>query len=313
MNRLKTQLAKIKMKNPVTVASGTFGVEYGDLFDLTRLGAVVTKTITLEPKAGNSPPRLYETSSGLLNSIGLQNPGLDKFIKESLPDYRKILEKDPDNPTPLIVSFSGATIKEFISVLQRLEEVTGIAGYEVNVSCPNVEKEGLSFGVDAEAVYKLTKELKENLKTERELIIKLTPNVTDIVEIAQAAEEGGCDSLALINTLIGMAIDWQTGKPFIKRGFGGLSGPAIKPVALYNVFKVSQNTELPILAMGGISNWQDALEFFYAGANAVAVGTGNFMNPLITLEIIDKLAEYFEDKQIDLRSIISKTGELLRH
>ena len=301
------------MKNPVTVASGTFGVEYGDLFDLTRLGAVVTKTITLEPKAGNSPPRLYETSSGLLNSIGLQNPGLDKFIKESLPDYRKILEKDPDNPTPLIVSFSGATIKEFISVLQRLEEVTGIAGYEVNVSCPNVEKEGLSFGVDAEAVYKLTKELKENLKTERELIIKLTPNVTDIVEIAQAAEEGGCDSLALINTLIGMAIDWQTGKPFIKRGFGGLSGPAIKPVALYNVFKVSQNTELPILAMGGISNWQDALEFFYAGANAVAVGTGNFMNPLITLEIIDKLAEYFEDKQIDLRSIISKTGELLRH
>ncbi|MBW6516462.1 MAG: dihydroorotate dehydrogenase [Candidatus Cloacimonetes bacterium] len=311
MNRLKTQLAKIKMKNPVTVASGTFGIEFAELFDLTCLGVVVTKTITLEPKAGNHPPRLYETPSGLLNSIGLQNPGVEIFIKESLPDYRKILEDNPDNPTPLVVSFSGATIREFINVLQRLEEVSGIAGYEVNVSCPNVEKEGLSFGVDSEAVYRLTKELKENLKTDRELIIKLTPNVTDIVEIAQAAEEGGCDSLALINTLIGMAIDWQTGNPFIKRGFGGLSGPAIKPVAVYNVFKVSQNTQLPILAMGGIATWQDALEFFYAGANAVAIGTGNFINPLSTLEIIDRLAEFLESKQLDLQSIIGKTGKLL--
>ena len=300
------------MKNPVTVASGTFGTDFSELFDITRLGAVVTKTITLHPKAGNPPPRLYETPAGLLNSIGLQNPGLDGFISSSLPEYRALLEKDPANPTPLIVSFSGATIQEFLTILLRLEDTPGIAGYEINVSCPNVEKEGLSFGVDADAVYKLTKLLKENQITERELIIKLTPNVTDIVEIAQAAEEGGSDSLALINTLLGMAIDWQSGKPFLKRGFGGLSGPAIKPVALYNVYKVAQKSSLPILAMGGITNWQDALEFFYTGASAVAIGTGNFMNPLSTLEIIDKLEEYFINNQTELRSIIGKTVDILR-
>lgn len=307
MNRIAAQLARVKMKNPVTVASGTFGTELSELFDIRKLGAVVTKTITLHPKKGNPPPRLYETPSGLLNSIGLQNPGLEGFIARSLPEYRKLLSDDEELFTPLIVSFSGATVKEFVTVFNKLEREDGISGYEVNVSCPNVEKEGLSFGVDASAVYELTKALRENRKSNRELIIKLSPNVTDITEIAQAAESGGCDSLALINTLIGMAIDWQTGKPYLHRGFGGLSGPAIKPVALYNVFKVAQNTGLPILAMGGIKNWQDALEFFYAGANAVAVGTASFINPLAAVEMIEDLEKFFNREDIFLKDVIGKT------
>jgi dihydroorotate dehydrogenase (NAD+) catalytic subunit len=306
MNRLAAQLGKIRLKNPVTVASGTFGAEYAELFDLNRLGAIVTKTITPEPKRGNPPPRLYETCGGLLNSIGLQNPGIDLFIKESLPEYRKILT-NTDNPTPLIVSFSGASNKEFLALFRRLEQAEGIAGYEINVSCPNVEKEGLSFGVDPSAVYRLTKALKEEQKSEREVIVKLSPNVTDIVEIAQAAESAGADSLALINTLLGMAIDWKTGKPYLARGFGGLSGPAIKPVALYQVFKVAEHCRIPILAMGGITCWQDALEFFSAGASVVATGTGNFINPLAAVEIIDKLEEYLSENQIQLQEIIGRT------
>jgi dihydroorotate dehydrogenase (NAD+) catalytic subunit len=304
MNRLETALGKIVLKNPVTVASGTFGPEYGNLFDLNRLGAVVTKTITLQPKEGNPPPRLYETPSGLLNSIGLQNPGLEYFVNHSLPQYLELLSQDGADVTPLIVSFSGASISEFVDIMIRLESVDGIAGYEINVSCPNVEKEGLSFGVDARAVYELTKELKKNQKSMRELIIKLSPNVTDIVEIARAADEGGCDSLALINTLLGMAIDWRSGKVHLKKGFGGLSGPAIKPVALYNVYRVAKAIDIPILAMGGITTWQDALEFFYAGARVVAIGTANFINPLSTIEIIDRLEGYLKNNSSDLDSLI---------
>jgi len=306
MNRLETALGKIRMKNPVTVASGTFGIEYEELFDLNRLGAIVTKTITLQPKEGNPPPRLCETPAGLLNSIGLQNPGLEAFIEQSLPEYLQLLSRNGATITPLIVSFSGATISEFVTIMNRLETVEGIAGYEINVSCPNVEKEGLSFGVDAAAVYDLTRELIDNRQSDRELIVKLSPNVTDIVKIAKAAHEGGCDSLALINTLLGMAIDWNNGESLLKRGFGGLSGPAIKPIALYNVYKVAREVNIPILAMGGITSWQDALEFFYAGASAVAIGTGNFINPLTTIEIIDRLDSYLENKAFGLSSLIGK-------
>jgi dihydroorotate dehydrogenase (NAD+) catalytic subunit len=297
-NRLQIQLGKLQLQNPVTVASGTFGLEYGQFFDLNRLGAYVSKTITLHPKIGNPSPRLYETEAGLLNSIGLQNPGVDEFIREHLPELREKLS------IPVIVSFSGGTIEEFVTALKLLEQAEGIAAYEVNVSCPNVEKEGIAFGVDALVVYELVRRLRQ--LTGKELIIKLTPNVTDIAGIARAAEDGGADSLALINTVQGMAIDPMTGKSRISKGICGYSGPAIKPIALANVFKVAQHVKLPILAMGGICTWQDALEFFYAGANAIAVGTHNFVNPAACADILDGLEKHLSNNDMTLRDIIGK-------
>ncbi len=301
MNRLKTSLAKIAFKNPVTVASGTFGTEYNNFFDINNLGAVVTKTITKYPKHGNPPPRLVETPSGMINSIGLQNPGLKVFCKDQLPEYTDILDD-----TPLIISFSGSSTEEFAEIASFLEKQQGIAGYEVNVSCPNVKNEGISFGVDPESVYNVVRLLKKVISPEKELIIKLTPNVTDIAAIAKAAVDGGCDSLALINTLIGMKIDWLSGKPLIGRGFGGLSGPAIMPVALYNVFKVAQAVDVPILAMGGISTYQDVLEFIYAGAHAVAVGTANFMNPMTIIDIVNDLNDHVEENELFIKDLINQ-------
>ncbi len=300
MNRLQTRLGKLELQNPVTVASGTFGLEYGEFFDLNRLGAYVTKTITLKPKIGNPPPRLYETEAGLLNSIGLQNPGVEEFIKLNLPELKEVLS------IPIIVSFSGGTIEEFTTILSKLERTDGIAGYEVNISCPNVEKEGIAFGVDALVVYELIRRLRSF--TNKELIVKLTPNVTDIVSIANAAEEGGADSMALINTVQGMAIDPLSGKSRVKMGVCGYSGPAIKPIALANVFKVAQRVKLPILAMGGICTWQDAMEFFYAGASAIAVGTYNFVNPKACVDLIDGLDNYLSEKGATLQDIIGKVS-----
>ncbi len=297
MNRLKTKLGKLELKNPITVASGTFGVENNNFIDFNSLGAIVSKTITKNEKIGNPPPRLYETSNGLLNSIGLQNPGLKGFIENVLPKYATY-------ETPFIVSFSGSTIDEFSEILLELEKYDSISGYEVNVSCPNVENEGIAFGTDPKIVYKLTKQLAS--QTDKELIIKLTPNVTDIVSIAKAAEDAGANSLALINTLLGMSIDWKSGKSHIRRGIAGYSGPAIKPVAIQNVYRVSSNVKIPILAMGGVSNWKDALEFFYAGANVVAIGTYNFVNPKITIETIDNLNRHFLSRNQNLTEIIGK-------
>jgi dihydroorotate dehydrogenase (NAD+) catalytic subunit len=298
MNRLHTALGKIKMSNPVTVASGTFGPEYSELFDLNLLGAYVTKTITFLPKIGNPPPRIFETECGMLNSIGLQNPGISAFLSDYLPDLLNSLT------IPLIVSFSGSTRAEFSQMLRILEEFPAIAGYEVNISCPNVENEGLAFGIDPQVVYDLTRDLAAI--TCKELIIKLSPNVTDIVPIALAAEQAGATSLALINTLFGMAIDPMSGKCRIARGICGYSGPAIKPIALANVYKVAQKTSLPILAMGGICDWKDALEFFFAGASAIAVGTYNFVNPTATLDVIDGLNSYLEERNLALQGIIGK-------
>jgi dihydroorotate dehydrogenase (NAD+) catalytic subunit len=297
-NRLRTRLGRLELQNPVTVASGTFGLENGEFFDLNRLGAYVTKTITQHPKIGNPTPRLYETEAGLLNSIGLQNPGVDEFIKVNLPELREKLT------IPIIVSFSGGTIGEFTTILNELEKADAIAGYEVNISCPNVEKEGISFGVDALVVYELIRRLRA--LTKQELIIKLTPNVTDIVSIASAAEDGGADSLALINTVQGMAIDPLTGKSRIKMGICGYSGPAIKPIALANVYKVARRVKLPILAMGGICTWLDAMEFFYAGASAIAVGTYNFISPTACLDMIEGLARHLTDNKLMLNDIIGK-------
>ncbi len=295
MNRLSTKLGKLEMKNPVTVASGTFGLEYSSLYNLDDLGAIVTKTITPEVKKGNPTPRLYETECGMLNSIGLQNSGIDAFLDQSIHNYHFL-------NTPLIVSFSASSIHEFCIMLKKLENCDKISGYEVNISCPNVENEGIAFGVDPHVVYNLSKELSSI--TEKELIIKLSPNVTDIVTIAKAAEEGGADSIALINTMLGMAIDWQTGKSMIRKGIAGYSGQAIKPIALQMVYKVCKSVKIPVLAMGGIYNFKDCLEFFYAGASAVAIGTAQFSNPLCPVEIIKELDKFLLEKQLNLKDII---------
>jgi len=294
---LTTKLNKLEFKNPITTASGTFGYEMADYLDFNKLGAIVTKTITKDRKAGNPSPRLYETEWGLLNSIGLQNPGVEAFIKEYIPIYEKY-------QTPLIVSFSASTSEEFMEVLTRLETVNSIAGYEVNVSCPNVENEGITFGVDTKVVNELTSKLRK--LTDKELIIKLTPNVTNIVEIAKAAKEGGADSLALINTLLGMAIDPMTGKSRINKTICGYSGSAIKPVALANVYRVAQAVDIPILAMGGAENYHDVLEFLYAGASLVAIGTANFYNPNITAEIIADLHNHFDKYNLSVDKIRGK-------
>jgi len=293
---LQTSLGRMKMRTPLTVASGTFDLENLEFFDSSCLGAFVCKTITMEPKKGNPPCRLYETEAGLINSIGLQNPGLDKFISEKLPEYRDNLD------LPLIVSFSGSSIDEFCRMLEALEACSGITGYEVNVSCPNVENEGIAFGICPDTVHKLTEKLAAI--SERELIVKLSPNVSDIAQIALAAEAGGATSIALINSLFGMAIDYKTGKSRIKKGIGGYTGIGIKPVALALTYKAAQAVQIPILAMGGIYDWKDALEFIYAGASAVAIGTANFVNPLAAPELIMGLAEYLLQQQKCIKELV---------
>jgi dihydroorotate dehydrogenase (NAD+) catalytic subunit len=297
MNNLLTDIGRLKLINPVTVASGTFGIESSEYLDLNRLGAVITKTITKEPKDGNPPPRLFEVPNGLLNSIGLQNPGLDSFVHDVLPFY--------DNyKTPLLVSFSGSSISEFEEILSKLEEYPDIAGYEINVSCPNVEKQGIAFGTDDDVLFELIQKLRA--LTYKQLTVKLSPNVTDIVTIAQAAVDGGADCLALINSLYGMAIDWKTGKSRIAKGIAGYTGMGIKPVALSTVYRVAQKIKIPIIAMGGIYSWQDAIEFMYAGATAVAIGTAQFINPNLPVEIIEGLESFVQEKHISLEDLRGK-------
>ena len=304
MNLIKAHLGRLELESPVTVASGTFGSEYFELrsdsdtalLPQSALGAYVSKTITPQPKAGNPHPRLWETECGLLNSIGLQNPGLQGFLNEELPRLRELLE------IPLIVSFSASSIDEFCQMLEALETSDGIDGYEVNVSCPNVAREGIAFGADPDVVYELTSRLARI--THRELMIKLSPNVSDIALIAQAAEGGGATSLALINTLWGMAIDWRTGASRLPRKLCGYSGKGIKPVALALTYKAAQAVKIPILAMGGISCWRDALEFIYAGASAIAVGTANFSDPGAPAQITHGLRDFCAVRGICLSEIV---------
>ncbi|MFW5629056.1 MAG: dihydroorotate dehydrogenase [Candidatus Cloacimonadaceae bacterium] len=293
--QLKTSLGVLKMKTPISVSSGTFDLETLEFYDQNCLGAFVCKTITREPKKGNPPPRLYETEAGLINSIGLQNPGLDMFIKENLPRYREELS------VPLIVSFSGSSTDEFCEMLEMLEAQDGIDGYEINISCPNVENEGIAFGTQADVVHTLVSRLKP--LTKRELCIKLSPNVTDITEIAKAAEAGGATSLALINSLYGMAIDHQTGMSRIKMGVGGYTGMGIKPVALALTYKTAQVVDIPIVAMGGIYDWKDALEFIWAGASAIALGTAHFVNPLAAPEVMMGLGDYLLNNNKSMNDI----------
>lgn len=301
LNPLQTSLGRLKVNSPVTVASGTFALENLDFIEQDHLGAYVCKTITRYPKKGNPPPRLYETEAGLLNSIGLQNPGLDKFIAEDLPVLRETLT------VPLIVSFSGSSLTEFAQMLECLEKQEGISGYEVNVSCPNVENEGIAFGIDPDVVNKLCALLSP--LTEREFIVKLSPNVTDIAVIAKAAEEGGATAISLINTIWGMAIDYCNGKSRIKKGIGGYSGIGIKPLALALTYRAAQAVKIPVIAMGGIYNWQDALEFFWAGASMIALGTANFIDPLAVDKVYEGLSSFCLEKQLNLKDIVGKVNK----
>ena len=284
-------MAGIRMRCPVLVASGTFGYgeEYESLINLNRLGALVTKGITLKPCQGNPPPRLVETPAGLLNAIGLENVGLEVFIEEKLPFLGQF-------DLPIIVNICGEEEEEYMRLAERLDGVNEIAGLELNISCPNVKKGGLSFGREAGATRSLVAKVRR--ATKLPLLVKLSPNVTDIVSIGKAAEEAGANGLSLINTLLGMAIDIEEKRPKLANVTGGLSGPAIKPVALRLVWELARNVDLPIIGMGGIMTGEDALEFLLAGATAVAVGTANFVNPCAALDVVEGIRKYLEKKGI---------------
>jgi len=299
---LKVKIGGINFENPVLVAGGTFGYgeEYSQLIDVNELGGIVTKTVTMEPREGSLPPRLAETPAGLLNAIGLENPGVEAFLKTKLPFLQKL-------NTRIIVNIAGEEKEDYFHVGERLNQSEGIDGLEVNISCPNVQRGGSILGTDPELVFSLVKGLKNVV--DFPLIVKLTPNVTDIVEIAQAAEEGGADALSLINTLWGMAIDVERRKPKLGNITGGLSGPAIKPVAVRIVWQVFRKVDLPIIGMGGIMNAEDALEFILAGASAIAIGTANLVDPQTPLKVKEGIKEYLKKKGIsNFRELIGKVN-----
>ena len=292
---MKIIIGKIKLKNPVMVASGTFGYakEFEDLVDLKKLGAIVTKTITLKPKKGNPMPRVCETASGMLNAIGLENEGMKNFIDEKLPYLKKL-------GVPIIVSISGETIEEFSKLAKRLDKEESVDGIELNISCPNIKRQetrdkgqGL-IAQDKDATYTLVKGVRD--VTAKTLITKLSPNVTDITSIAKAACKAGTDAVSLVNTFLGMAIDIETGKPKLGNVTGGLSGPCIKPIALRMVWEVSKNIKKPVIGIGGIMTKEDAIEFLLAGAKAIQIGTANFVVPGICEDIIKGVGEWTRKK-----------------
>lgn len=289
---LKARLGPLELRTPVIAASGTFGFgeEYSCIMKLDCLGALVVKGLTLKPRPGNAPPRLVETPAGLLNAIGLENPGLDAFLARELPRLR-------EQGVPVIVNISGETEDEYVVLATELSGAEGIVALELNVSCPNVEKGGLLFGTSPYSLQKLVMRVRETCKTP--LIVKLSPNVTDIVELAQAAQQGGADILSLINTLRGMVIDIHTMRPVLGNVSGGLSGPAIRPVAVRMVYEVFRHVHIPIIGMGGIMQLEDVIQFILAGANAVAVGTGNFVDPLTIPQLVSSLNSYLEEKGYD--------------
>ena len=289
---MNVNLGGLQMANPVTTASGTFaaGKEYSDFYALNSLGAVTTKGVSLNPWAGNDSPRIAETASGMLNSIGLQNPGVEAFCAGPL----KWLA---DQDVPVIVNVSGHSLQEYVGVIERLEDEPAVGAYEVNISCPNVDAGGMTFGTDPAQAAEVTRLCRA--ATKRPMIVKLTPNVTDVCEIARAVTDAGADAVSLINTLLGMAVDARTRRPKLARVVGGLSGPAVKPVALRMVWQVHNAIDVPILGMGGIMNATDAVEFMLCGATAVAVGTANFVNPSAGAQIVEGIAKYCEDNGFD--------------
>ena len=288
----KVNLAGVELKNPVMVASGTFGsgAEYSEFVDLNRLGAVVTKGVASVPWPGNPAPRIAETASGMLNAIGLQNPGIDLFSKRDLPFLEKY-------DTKVIVNVCGHSTEEYLDVVERLADEPRVDMLEINVSCPNVKEGGIAFGQDPKAVEAITKAVKA--KAKQPIIMKLSPNVTDITVMAKAAEAGGADCLSLINTLTGMKIDIERQTFAIANKTGGLSGPAVKPVAVRMVYQVANAVKIPIIGMGGICTAEDAMEFILAGATAVSIGTANFTNPYTTVEVIDGIEAYMRRHSVE--------------
>lgn len=287
----KVTIAGVEFKNPVMTASGTFGsgMEYGEFVDLNRLGAVVTKGVSNVPWEGNPVPRVAETYGGMLNAIGLQNPGIDTFIERDIPYLKKF-------DTRIIVNVCGKSVNDYLEVVERLGDET-VDMLEINVSCPNVKEGAIQFGQNAQALYDITREIKR--KARQPVIMKLSPNVTDIVEMARAAEAGGADALSMINTLTGMKIDIQKRAFALANRTGGLSGPAIKPVALRMVYDTAHAVNIPVIGMGGIMNGEDALEFLMAGAAAVAVGAASFHNPYATIEVVEGIEAYMRSNQVD--------------
>ena len=285
---LKTVLNGVEMKNPVIAASGTFGFgkEYDEFFDVSKLGGISSKGLTLEPRFGNQGERLVETPSGLINSIGLQNPGVDAFIKEDLPF---LMSKN----TAVLANLGGSTIESYLEGVEKLNE-TDVDIIELNISCPNVKHDGMALGIKADIAYEAVKEVRKICK--KPLMVKLSPNAENIIEMAQRCEEAGADSLSLVNTFQAMAIDIYKKKPVFNNLFAGLSGPAIMPIALRMVYQVCGAVKIPVVGLGGISSWQDAAAFLMAGATAVQVGTANFVKPTVSLDIIDGLEEFLKSQ-----------------
>ena len=289
---LTLKIKDIVFKSPIMVASGTFGYgdEVKDLVDISKIGCIITKSVTLEPREGNPPPRIHETSSGMLNSIGLANVGVNEFCNKKLPYLNKM-------KTHFIINIAGSTMDEYIKVLEMLENSNGKhVGYEINISCPNVKEGGMEFGVNANMTYKLTSKLRK--MTNKLLIMKLSPNVTNIEEIALAAERGGADAVSAVNTFVGMAIDYKTGKMLLSTKFGGLSGPAIKPMAIAKIHKIYNEINIPIIGMGGIASFEDIIEFIRAGSSLVQIGTLNYREPSIACRLYDELENFLLENKI---------------
>ena len=291
-SKLSTNFLGVKLNNPIFTGSGcfAFGTEYMDYFDPNELGAVVIKGLTLEKRDGNSGSRIAETPAGMLNSVGLENPGIDYFEKNTLKEIKEHLN------VPIVANINGSTVEQYVELTKRLDKLEEIKILELNISCPNVKDGGMAFGANPEMARLVTREVRK--VANKPLMVKLSPNVTNIVEIAKIVESEGADAISMINTLLGMAIDTNTGKAILGNTYGGMSGPAVKPIALRMIHQVSQAVSIPILGMGGISCAKDAIEFFLAGASAVSIGTAFFGNPLVALEVKKGLLEYCEKKNL---------------
>jgi dihydroorotate dehydrogenase (NAD+) catalytic subunit len=301
---MKISIGSLRLRNPVMTASGTFGYgeEYGSLVNLHRLGAIIVKGISLLPRQGTPPPRIAETACGMLNAIGLENVGLESFLSEKIPFLQGI-------NTPLIVNILGDTVQDYQQLAARLDEEEKVAALEVNISCPNVKQGGVAFGTDPGMAHAVTKGVRQHFS--RPVIVKLSPNVTDITGIARAAEEAGADAVSLINTLLGMAIDIKSCQPKLANIFGGLSGPAIKPIGLRMVWQVAECVSIPIIGIGGITTTEDAIEYILAGACAVQVGTTNFINPRATEEIIQGIGAFLvENKMASIQDLIGRARQV---
>ena len=305
LSNLEISIGKVTFKNPIWVASGTFGygTEASELIDVNRLGAIVTKSITRQPREGNPPPRIVETPSGMINSIGLANIGVEKYIKEMLPVYENL-------STKIIMNIAGTDMYEYIEILELMENISSnISGYEINISCPNVKKGGMEFGIDCDMTAKLTEELRQ--RTDRLIIMKLSPNVSDIVSIGKAAQNAGADAVSAINTVVGMSINAKTAKSNIFTTYGGLSGPAIKPIGLAAVNKLYKKLSIPIVGMGGIVSSTDVAEYILAGSTAVEVGTANYRNPGVGEDLIDSISTYITES--NWNTLVEMIGKVQKY